>query len=637
MRKRVYPIVLIAVLVAIGAAGAATVEFDGKSNDIQGFVPGADSVWLQKVDRAAGYNVRVVVDLGADGLDRLKAHQGFTGAFAIGGGDQEVVFEDLGRGPDEVAGDGLYSVFASIDLEALADHAAAGTRHSGELGPVFEGRVLVGHGERTAFDMGGFEAGAMVPFARRPTPIEDDSRLPTRMVTLGTNAFQDSVLMITHPAVVADPARTFDPCTGAGTPLGAWTFGRVFVDLANQMQTGIDPAVLAEQWLNHWLSNQTINTFTVPQRQQMQLIINDWRAASGGGLLNLKIAPFRLLAIVPRIDLRDSLGLNAGEARFVFGVVIPDTYRSLGSFVGSQGIPGTDTDYNGSLCEALRFSVITEFRVPSCGCEDQKAWAKRWAELSTLPFAGTDYLQALEKLTTMFSGAGSDTQQPNSSALGQLRTNEIAIDPIPHQFLWELREFRLTVFPHSLLNQTTTADSPDDSFNGTATFFNFVVGGGGQVPLFFAGAPFLGGNPQVPPTHWDAPGLVPAFANQRFAASIATCNGCHFAETGTTFVHVDPNTPGLPATLSGFLTGINGVPDPAGSGQFRDFDDLARREKDLKSFLDRPCGTVIMFPYQGSTSSDDTLALDPLTAPEDAVRVSLSLDGLVRDPVTHVH
>ncbi len=286
------------------------------------------------------------------------------------------------------------------------------------------------------FDFEGFQAGALVRYRGREEMV-DAVGIPTKMFTPGTNAFQDAVLMIRDPLIIADPARTFDPCTGAGSPTSIWTFGRIFQDLANTAQTGINPVELAEMWLDHWLSNQTINTFTVPQRLQMQQLINDWRAASGGGQLNLKIAPSRLLTIVPRIDLRDGQGLHAGEARFVFGVVAPDTYASNGTFIGSAGIPGTDTDGNGSFCDALSFSVIFEYRVPACGCDDVQDWAKRWVELASVPFAGTDYFDILEKLTKIFSGPDSDILQPNSSGLSQLRTNEVAL-AVP----WELREFR---------------------------------------------------------------------------------------------------------------------------------------------------------------------------------------------------
>ena len=68
-------------------------------------------------------------------------------------------------------------------------------------------------------------------------------------------------LMIVAPSVVEDPARTWDPCTGVGTPQGAWTFGTLMTALANG-QT--DPRLMVENWLNNWTNNNlVINTFKV--------------------------------------------------------------------------------------------------------------------------------------------------------------------------------------------------------------------------------------------------------------------------------------------------------------------------------------------------------------------------------------
>ena len=58
-------------------------------------------------------------------------------------------------------------------------------------------------------------------------------------------------------------------------------------------------------------------------------LLDPWIAASGGpgGPLDLSIAPFSLLAIVNRLDLRDQVaygGAAGGELRFVFMFVPPD-------------------------------------------------------------------------------------------------------------------------------------------------------------------------------------------------------------------------------------------------------------------------------------------------------------------------
>jgi hypothetical protein len=77
-----------------------------------------------------------------------------------------------------------------------------------------------------------------------------------------------------------------------------------------------------------WETAQQVNDQSVLERLQIRnKIIIPWENASGGphAPLNLAKAPFRLLAIVNRIDLRDNFaygggGGSAGEARFVFCV-----------------------------------------------------------------------------------------------------------------------------------------------------------------------------------------------------------------------------------------------------------------------------------------------------------------------------
>ena len=69
-------------------------------------------------------------------------------------------------------------------------------------------------------------------------PITPCNQLPTWQKTL----------LITDLSVVNDPVRTFDPCTGKGTPMGAWSFGKLMSDIANQPVSGISPSDFARRW-----------------------------------------------------------------------------------------------------------------------------------------------------------------------------------------------------------------------------------------------------------------------------------------------------------------------------------------------------------------------------------------------------
>ena len=62
----------------------------------------------------------------------------------------------------------------------------------------------------------------------------------------------------------------------------------------------------------------------------------------------------------------------------------------------------------------------------------------------------------------------------------------------------------------------------------------------------------------------------------------------HAGETNTAFTHIHPAPFGVPAGLSGFLTGIN-VADPAEGVPIRHFADLDRRAADLDALTHSIC------------------------------------------------
>ena len=127
-------------------------------------------------------------------------------------------------------------------------------------------------------------------------------------------------LMITDLRVIEDRIRT-NPREGSRA---VWSFRY----LIEQMAGDRDPATFALRWLEKWEADQTINGTTSVARPAIRdLVIDPWLAASGGERLDLNKAPFKLLAIVNRMDLRAHDGddvLTAGEGRFVFGVTHQD-------------------------------------------------------------------------------------------------------------------------------------------------------------------------------------------------------------------------------------------------------------------------------------------------------------------------
>lgn len=500
--------------------------------------------------------------------------------------NRSVVFHDDGTGGDEVAGDHRLSATLNINFADLTANqnrvkTLSTQSKSGLTIPIFDGRVLVGEREMSL-------------------PLSSGELQPGKEALLEPTAVTSTIdparsLIIRDPRVVEDPRRTFNPCTGVGTPMGKWTFGYLMEQMANQPVTGINPSAFVRQWLKHWENNIAVNGWGVPLRPSVvNSIIANWENASGGpGFpLDLSRAPFKLLAIVNRIDLRGNSGYNtntAGEARFVFGAV----------------------DLKSRGCAPLEMTVIFEYGIDKKNCDEVKDWAKQWVNLSSLVLGSAAYNAALENITEQFAKAGAAPSKVNESALNQVRTNEF-LPPVTAP--WELREFRLTMGkedplpPTGQLIQTTVKQNPDEILNNTNTLADYINANCGPilsdshiVPLSFArsaldppmpNAPaFLGGNAFVPPSFWNAPGLAcdpSPPGDARFKFSMATCSGCHLAETNTSFYHIRPTPFGTPAILSPFLSGPITVNDPV-NGFARNFDEILRRIKILDQLANADC------------------------------------------------
>jgi hypothetical protein len=501
-------------------------------------------------------------------------------------------FTDDGKRGDEQAGDGVLSSPINVnfaDVEANRNRIINVQRslNASMNVPKFEGRLLVGE--------------QPIEFPDPDTMVIDDGSGSGEALAVAAAIDPARSLLITHTSVIEDPARTFNPCTNVGTPMGKWTFGYLMTQLANQAQTGIDPRVFTRNWLRHWETQQTINSFGVPARLAVRdKVTIPWELASGGlgAPLDLSKAPFRLLAIVNRIDLRGNSGYtlnNAGEARFVFGVID----RSPGS--------------QSNCCVVSEMTVILEYGIDRRTCADVKSWAQQWVALSSIAMPSAAFNTALENITEQFVRAGLAPHKVNGSALNQLRTNDF-LQPAP---IWELREFKLTpgsedtFVANGQLNMTTVKLTPDEQFNNTATLGNYlnanfaqVCAGTHIVPLSFGGGPFLGGNSFVPPTFWDSPAfLCPPNpnCNVEFNFSFNTCSGCHFGETQTAFYHIRPTPFGQPPILSQFLSGVVNQPDPrCGPPFINTFDEMNRRRVILDQIANQlcpvPCQTCCIEP-----------------------------------------
>lgn len=382
-----------------------------------------------------------------------------------------------------------------------------------------------------------------------PTPTPTPAPAPHEVV-------QDKELIITDLAVVNS--------TDATDPNGAFSIKTLLTDMAPQ---GQDAKGMMLSILNAWKTQQTVNSFNVPARNQIDtLVIKPWKAKDGQPNvddaqwnMNFANAPFRLLAIVNRIDLHHkdaSTVHNAGEGRFVFGVL----------------------DNNGN---PLQFTIIFEYEQKAKTEAELKQWAVDWHNLGTFQNFDASYLTALKTITAKFAGKNAMPNKPNGSALNQLRTNEIALNGP-----WELRELHLST-SGGLFETATTRQTPHDSFNNSPRLADLInqnssdiIAGNFEIPMDFpAGQPFRGANPQVTSGFWRTPTAVDP--NARHMLSLNTCNACHGRETNTGFLHVTNRAANARSNLSGFLTGIT-VNDPIDNTP-RTFNDLAARVTILKT------------------------------------------------------
>jgi len=437
----------------------------------------------------------------------------------------------------------------------------------------------------------------------------------------------DRELMITDLRVVEDPVPTG---TKRKRP-GVWSFKY----LIEQMAGPNDPEEFALSLFTHG-EDRLINGHVTPSRSAVwERIILPWMA-KGGGKLDLRFAPVKLLAIVNRLDLRQVVGdevFSAGEGRFVFGVVDED------------GKPLTPT--GGPAVGGM--TIILEYDLPAASLRDLQRWAEDWHALGKIKLGSHEYNSQLAMLTQRFTARGRGVGRPNGSALNQIRTNDVAL-ATP----WELREWIIDG-DSGLLAPAPVAETPDFlSLNNSSELAGVlndnaeaILDGSFRLPRELAAGsspagPFFDLSPTldsetfnanlaaaeattgfgvmneeflvslvklyesnpivtaIPETTvvvnmpWQTPLNVDPEVRHRFALN--TCSGCHRDETGVGFLHVgfpevsrdrDVVSTGLgePAFLSTFLTGGDPVQDPLAAGVSRSFNDLERRKLDLEALL----------------------------------------------------
>ena len=577
-------------------------------------MPTAEDVLVQKIP---GDNMHLL-------LMSYYSKDNYTGkTITLNTAGKTLILKDDGTGDDKVAADGLYTIKIDADAEyfkKLAININKDMRKSTASSVHFENRSIV------------YDANAPAEFDEK----KFDNFQPVSISNLNnfdssnTNILKTHSLFITDLSVIEDPKRTWNPCTQTGTLFGAWTIQNLFKQLAtlDPKKPATDKQVsdFVLNWLGNWSVTQIINGDSVMNRPLLKRVITDpWLKksfdnGSPRGQLDMRFAPFRLLAIVNRFDQRKSFtGEPAGEARLLFTLLSSDCTKKK--------------DYT--------FAFEYEINKPN-DCDSLQAWAMQWYNLKNITLGAAAFNIALQKITDQFTLCGTNANGVNKSSLAGLHTNDQALTSGLIPVTGEFREFILSKTTHMLILNPVT-NSPADIYNvkkdnaDVRRFVKFVndstakiiKNGGITIPLMYNDTPFLGGKTRIiggkpvgqpkTPFHWDGsePRNTGSYikSNQaRHLISLNACSGCHAGETQTLFWQADPSFYGEEPRLSGFLTG---KADPGGSIDFDNnpgndsmtvldpelrplnspalyiYNDILRRAMDLENYVTTDCGSVL--------------------------------------------
>lgn len=604
---------------------AADLNGDGRVNVLDlsllrsrfGKTPGPSGLPVQKAFLADPPVARSVQILGfekplPDGRNALVVMD-FNGAFPVNPNSQDkvpdrivvqteggpVVLNDMGLFGDEKAGDGIFSGVGKIDR----------TRFDGDISAFLtrarkrQANQLTLFNNREPARQLDFDLANALPREGEPRELKFTlpnigvittvaRALPFLPIALPPSTDPSKTLMVTNLGVVQDPTRTFSPCqpSGAIAPFGNANGVWSFKTLMSNMSGGAPANVFINDWLRQWVTGSAAGTvkhsdgitvsFPVPARPAIQSVINSLQSSPWNpnvpATLELDKLPFRLLAIVNRLDLAQANFYgpgSPGELRFVFGLVEKQ---------GASCVPSSQ-----------QMTVILEYKVPTTGCLGLKNLANTWIALDSLATGSAPYNAVLQTLTDQVTVANAVPAKLNGSAIGQVRTNEVKL-ALP----WELSEFTLqtTVASPVLgkLVRETVKNTPDPSHNFSGLLNSWITSfSGASVPRQFGAVDFIGASNRYGP--FSAPGNppwdgVPATTpSKRATFSTNTCGGCHLSETGTNFTMVHADGPlNAQAGLAGFLTGIT-VNDPVHPALTHSFNDLQRRGQLLDQMATHSC------------------------------------------------
>lgn len=305
---------------------------------------------------------------------------------------------------------------------------------------------------------------------------------------------------------------------------GKLSFGYVMTQLAGSKEKG---GLLAKSLFDNW-STRTVS-FTVPNtnsnapdRVRVDSFLNAWKDLDESDksieewIPNLDNAPFRLLAITNRIDLKDTINNSSGEGRFTY-CIKPELF------------PNDPSAF---------FNIIFEYNLPGRTSNDCGRWVNKWHSLSDTTLTNTEYINTLTSVTDSFL---------LMNDLNQLRTNDFIFEKI-----WELREFKHNKDTNSF-DPHFLSKTPDIRFDASIALSQEVIQLETELRsnLNYEFSDSLKAASAVPRTAPANARNRPGFtwtipetsSNLEFMASLNSCNGCHMGHgdnAGLSFMHIRP-------------------------------------------------------------------------------------------------
>ncbi len=592
-----------------------TPKFDTKTFEQHPPIP--EKFWVQKLKKPTNSGSMILsIQFVADKTmpKQLPIYSGKSLQYTL---------KDDGVYPDKKAADHIYACISKQDPKSfVADYQTSYAtiiergyqiNYTGHLGKVLDASRI------KPFPIRAFNSFAQVEV--NPNITNE----PTCNVAEEIN--KPKSLWISDLRVVEDPARTYNIINQTGNPLGAWTFGTLMKNMAGGLNSDSTPEQQEKvrNFLKTWVlglgANYSLNGQLAKQRDPVLLfkfIIQPWLLRAMGISNNttnmvslenwqshwdevdlnalLSNAPFKLTAIVNRMDLRGNSAYsaqlsNSGETRFIYSLISAYNYNGLENNSNNMGNPpfSPDTDFSPrELLDWQGMNVILEYgNVETDKC-DVKQRALDWMHLSELNMEeGLEtYLAALEVLTNKVTDAGVKPSKPNGSAINQVRSNEKLLFELSgnggvtptgwENADWQLRQFELNSqgflvnapvtnvpltsnnFAPNIeqFNQPTNSTEVLDWIYSQTNRFMSVKQGNHNLPnellqpvsnikgelMHYFGLDFWNEN------------MNPTFFNKytyngesslrekdiRRQLSLNTCAGCHSAETKTFFTMVRP-------------------------------------------------------------------------------------------------